>query len=756
MGVAMKGVKRFSLLILFVSLSILLMSCIGENMLDISEVSLKTVQRNYLTVDFKETDKYIYIENEILNIEMDKNNCAFLLTDKRNGNTIHSIVDPDLIDDIRTSNLQKQLMSSMFTVYYANKDSVFLRNIRTTTFATEGEDANAIYEQIENGLKIDVEFQNLGLGFSVLLRLKDDMLNVEIPGASIVEQSNFGIISIDFLPFFNFALEEDQGYFVYLDGSGALYSFEDAKTLPRSALRRYVFPIYSDDLNYLEEDNLTWYVDGDISKPVSLPVFGINKIDTGVLAIIEKGDYDSSVILTPAGSILPINQIHPNFIYRRLFSIRRSKTNVQGVGQQENTIRRMEQTPIATDRSVTYKILNENNCDYSGMAREYRNILINEKIIPERLQNNKTPFIADIFMGVLEKRFPFDQYRLMTSFDQANSIYNELKNNNIENIHINLLGWSKNGFGIYPQQYKIDRRLGNSKDYFSLIDNITNNGDKLFFQINTIDIRNNLGGINIRNVAVTMGNGIILTNDESDRYIYSPRESAKIFRNKVETLPDSIGITFDRIGNFVYNDYNRNNFTKKEDTSLIWESKFDYTKKTERSVGIIGSNIYTFKYADMIFGVPDSDTGYLISSQTIPFLQMVLKGSVVYTGIPINLSGDISMLRLKMIEYGYVPYFLFTHQKSEELMYTNYNNLYSTEFEKWVDLAAEIYNDFSYNLDAVKSQSMVSHEIIDIGIVSVEYENGHKVIVNYNDYDYSYKGHTIKGNSYFLVEEVKD
>lgn len=709
----------------------------------------------YGPADVSDADGYFLVSNSYLELKFYKKECYFTVTDKRTGVVTSSVIDKETIAGIRTSTLQRELMGSLFTIFYAAKNTSYVKTIKTTSFQTESDFEKITYEIIPDGVRMTMALTRLGIKFSAEFTLADDAVRVGIPAGSISETKNNGIISIDFLPFFGCTKPEDDGYFVYPDGSGAIFRYQDARILSTSALKKYNFSVYSEDMTRLDKDNITWAVDGETSKQVSLPVYGISRVDNGMLAVIDKGSHDASISISPAGAILPYNQVYTNFVYRRFFEARRSKTSVGGTAQkEESNIKKIEQTPIKTDRSITYKFLTADNCDYSGMATEYRKMLIAQEILPAALPDSGQPFVADIFMAAVEKRFPFNKYIAMTTFEQCGVIYDALRESGIDNIYLNLTGWSKDGVGVYPQKTAIDKRLGDRKDIEALAGKVGGSNGRIFFQINPVEVRSVFGGINMRNAAVTMGNGILLTNDESSRYLYNADIAAvRFFDNIITGIPEGIGVSFERLGELTYNNYGAKHYALKEDTTKIWQSMFRYVMKEDRPVAVHGANLYTFTDADLLFDVPDTDTGHMISSESIPFLQMVIHGSLLYTGVPINLSGDIIREKLQMIEYGYAPYIKLTYEDSEALIFSDYNYLYSTEYTKWITKAQSIYKEFSENLQGFGNESIVRHVKLSEDVAAVTYSDGRTIVVNYGETDYLLGDVSIEANGYKVIEK---
>jgi len=144
-----------------------------------------------------------------------------------------------------------------------------------------------------------------------------------------------------------------------------------------------------------------------------------------------------------------------------------------------------------------------------------------------------------------------------------------------------------------------------------------------------------------------------------------------------------------------------------------------------------------------------------MTTKRVPVFQIAVHGLVNYTGEALNLSSDKEEEKLKWVEYGYVPFFELTYSGSEELMRTDYSELFSSTFSSWVDEATSIYKDFNKNLKDVWNMFIVDHEEVkpDVFKVTYESEDGKTkkyVYVNYNDVECQVDGNVIDGKSYLV------
>ncbi|MCF7932960.1 MAG: hypothetical protein K9K93_07315, partial [Acholeplasmataceae bacterium] len=158
-------------------------------------------------------------------------------------------------------------------------------------------------------------------------------------------------------------------------------------------------------------------------------------------------------------------------------------------------------------------------------------------------------------------------------------------------------------------------------------------------------------------------------------------------------------------------------------------------------------NDYLFRATSVYLDTPLMSNGYTFMTDSVPFLQLVLKGSVELYSPSMNSVADLSLAILKMIEYGVSPSFVVTAAEGHLLRYTNYESLQSTEYALWRDIILDVYHEVSSVLDEVSSARMERHEVVMPGVVRIIYDNGVIIYVNHTDQDVTYGTVTVAEQS---------
>ena len=198
----------------------------------------------------------------------------------------------------------------------------------------------------------------------------------------------------------------------------------------------------------------------------------------------------------------------------------------------------------------------------------------------------------------------------------------------------------------------------------------------------------------------------------------------------VATLGSDLNSNFDE-DNSINRDQSRENLT-----SLLkrMTEEDGYTLMTD--VG----NIYSVKYTSHILNVATDSSHLRYSSYTIPFLGMILHGSVSYAGSPFNYSGAVDYDVLRSIENGAAPYYILcyqnsSHMKDDEML----SKYYGIDYVNWYDKILSTYTNLNQAIGSLQDYVIVDHQtliterVIDADETATNYKNLQNEIVDMLD-----------------------
>jgi len=691
-------------------------------------------------VSEKLPDSYIKIAETDEIVLCTAHNYGIAVEDKRNGHLWSSGVDYEKYDEDDLNDLMISKMTALFDFKYTNTANKKYA-IVAVDYTIHKPEVNT--KPAKNGINMLYKFDKLGISIPLKISIEKNILTIHISVEEIKEEGDYHLISLDLLPFMGASYNKEQGYMFYPDGSGALFRFTNE---PRKNINRSSFYIYGTDSLDIDkyEDNNNINI-----KAAMLPVFGIKKgEDAAFLAAITEGEYDVAVNFTPSGfSNIHLNRISPEFTYRRTYKDLRDNPNIPP---------RIETEMLKTDREVKYFFLANDNADYSGMANEYRNYLIEKGDLVKKIDENSIPMGLDLFMGIKEERILFDKFIQATTFKQAETILKEFSEQGVDNIQVCLIGWGAKGYGSYPVFFPPNSKLGGAGGLKELAEYTKEKGYLLYLDANFADANKDSGDFSVRNDTVYSKNGLIVSDMTNKKFLLNPIIALKRFNNQFISKAKEFkidGLCFEQIGSQLYHDYHKKYSATREETAQYWQEMLEETGKQLGTSGVSGGNSYVLKHVDRLFDIPVEDSGNIITNEAIPFYQMVIHGYVTYSSTPGNLFYDFQNQKLKWVEYGCIPYFKLTYSKSDVLKYTDYNSLFSSYYKEWLDIASNIYKEFNERLGELWPKEIVKHEQLRENIYKVTYGGGTSVYINHNQANVFTEGYEIKAVDYLVVDK---
>ena len=166
------------------------------------------------------------------------------------------------------------------------------------------------------------------------------------------------------------------------------------------------------------------------------------------------------------------------------------------------------------------------------------------------------------------------------------------------------------------------------------------------------------------------------------------------------------------------------------------------------------ANAYAFGYADELVNVPLYSNNYRIIDEEVPFYEMVLHSYVSYAGEAMNLADDYTTALLKSVESGAGLYFKWIYEDNSVLKDTEYDYLYSVNYEVWLEQATADYARMNRELGSLSGYEILSHEYVQENVAKVTYADGSVVYVNFTKQNVTVDGVTISAKDY-VVREAK-
>ena len=631
------------------------------------------------------------------------------------------------ITDYRLAPAKRRQYQSAFVVDYRQGN---------VSSSVESNEADLELIKNENGLtylvSIEIETEEDQepdyIKFELSVELNENGIDVKIPYEKIQEIGKARLFTIALFPYFGSVFGSSiPGYIFVPSGNGGLVRFESTPAISST----YTINYNGNDANW------TKISENSEESGMSLPIFGIaqgvNK--NAVIASITSGSSFAEFNYSPSSE----NQIE-----------RISDEKIDGFHKVYNTfnfrdfatldyggqlISMYSEKVYAQNVEMNYTFLQgENEANYIGMAQQYQEQLKADGTLHRNSSSGSGNVHLDILGGETEKGIVLDKFIKMTTTKQLLEINDELTKKVDNKFIYTLRGFNKNGYSRQTaSNINFDSRLGSLNDldglnYYMYYNPVESYGSKPSPDNNS------------------------LINVHSQKYYLTVEEGVKYkFYSNVDGVTQGVTKALGKYKNTLaidglyrlYGDHN---------------AKYERYQVEEKYVALFNDTMPMYKpkanmlaFTSHYLNAPLYHNRARFITDSVPFLQILLRGYVDYYSTYINFSTNQEIDLLKCIEYGSNLAYLISAEESYLISNTLSNHLYATHYESNKNLILAQINDANVVLNQIKSQEIVDRYVIKNGFVEVTYENGIKVYVNYNDTPQTYNGVTVPDMDYKVV-----
>ncbi len=637
--------------------------------------------------------------------------------------------------------------------------------------------------------------------------IDEDGLRVRLPAKGIrYDSASFTLNNLVILPYMGAGRQGNTGYTMIPDGSGALIRFEDVGGKQATVTGK----LYGQDYAF---HNVT----GQNMEVWRMPVFGViedsiktefveviptdeNGVALSTEPVIEEKSYTVTggyvAILTEGDSLAEITSEHGgalhmyHSVYTTFYPRQKDTYALQGISATGSNATWTVESPrkYVGNYTLKYIMLSGDEANYTGMATKYREYLEKNGYLTKlEKDGSDIPLYVENFglVQTTEKRFglPVEVDTPLTTFEQSEEILRALKDKGIDNINLILKGWNNGGLLTGPvTQLNIEKSLGGNKGLEALNQYASENGIGLFPSFEFSYVRRGtdsaFDGFDAKaDTAKTIDNRTASKKEYDPLFqkfsgsglmLISPTKFLPFYekiRDKYQSLGVS-GISVPSLGSDINSDHDEDNPQNREDSKELIMQLLQKFKDDGYEVMLNAGNSFTFKYADHIIDVPLDSSERQITSDTIPFLGMVLHGYTDFAGTAINLAGDYKYNLLKTIENGASPYFILSYDNTSDLKNTDFNEFYSVKFGTWfgeeVDDEGTVtytggdvldtYNTLNKALKPIRNAVVTSHEYIAENVVKMTYDNGVSFILNYNNNPVEIEGYELEALDFVVIK----
>ncbi len=488
-----------------------------------------------------------------------------------------------------------------------------------------------------------------------------------------------------------------------------------------------------------------------INASSMIPTENINK--RGFVCIIEEGDALASLTTYHAGALSDYNTVKMQFTPRPKDSYNISDSISVGANSEWTVV---SDRKYVGNYSMKYIMLSDADkqteeqnevydASWFGMAVAYRDYLTKNKVISKLTKAELTsdiPLYIETF-GAIETTekilsIPVTVMAPLTTFENIQTMYDELSGQGMKNINFKLTGYANGGMWYtMPGNLKFEKAVGGNEGFQELLDKaeLVNNQDDsklgVFPDFDFAYMTNSEmfdGHSALKHNAKTIDNRYAskrvykATQQKYENYyemVISPAYFAEFYEKLTKNYKkytNVMGISVSTLGSALNSDFDEDEPYNREDSKEFTVEAFKYFSDNYSEVMTNGGNAYTWKYVDHMLGVSLDSSRYNFASEAVPFIGVVLHGSIRFAGEPLNMEGDLKYAMLKAIENGASPYFILSYQNTQVLKEDEVlSKYYSIRYDIWKDDIYDTYSVLNDVLSDVQDKYIVGHSFLSGG-----------------------------------------
>ncbi len=604
---------------------------------------------------------------------------------------------------------------------------------------------------------------------SVELTLDEEgSLRVHVPTGSIVSYNDYYTPqNLTLLPNFGAATADqyEEGKILLPDGSGALVNFNSYI----ANVTDYKRPVYDND--FFSD----YYYMPEYAEELTMPVFGAlygpaDKTEKGFLGIIEEGARTALLnvkLASEKADSSNYNKVYPSFDIAQY-----KRVKINGEYSTDSGTYLINAGMQDMDLTVSYHLY-DRNATYFDLAKGYQAYLAKTEGISPSYDEGDAGLYLEVVGGVnIASRFvgiPYSRAYSMTSYEELQEIMNALDGMNIRVQYDGAFngGWN----GKIGRGAKLAGQNGSKSDLQETLTLAESKGVPLYLQTALSRVWEGGNGFRASRQAIrdyaneevllsryqpVLG---ILNRSLSDGmnhdayYLLSPKYLSAVTDSFLKEAGDYPALAIEDLAGMYYADYRYEEYINGETGNQVLEENLAKLA-SGRDLALANPHIDKIGYGSVATDISRESSDYATFDTTIPFRQLVMNGLVDYTTENVNLSSkNAAYFVLQAAELGAMPKFLLTYKNVDVLKDTDYNYLFSAQFELLEDTVRSVYEECASIRDQIGTSEITGHEVLADGVCRTTYATGVQATVNYNLYDVTLPDDTVVPAEGYLIEE---
>lgn len=563
------------------------------------------------------------------------------------------------------------------------------------------------------------------------------------------------------------ASEENDGYFITPDGSGALMRFNTFV----GSMTKYERPYL--DNNYYAD----YYYQSEYAEELRMPLFGvINGVEPathGLLAVIEDGVETANLHITlgsTTGSGTKKTYSGTNKAYVSVDTLEHASVKINGAYADSSPTYVADSGHIVMDFTVRYMPYTA-EVSYFDMAMDYRDYLSAQSGVEITAPEGPTTYVEVIGALTLTDRFigiPYDNITSMSTYKDVQAIIEALPEGSVVQydgaFNGGILSELNDGARLVEEN-------GTLEELKALLDAAEKKNTHLYWQVNLSRVYDN-GRTYVPYFHALRD----YANEAAEIYLYTPdtaifngrwdpiRAYTRIsprylpyvtekFATGLDELGLELNLAIGDLGHDVFADFRYNDTINQVQANELVKSSLN-TLSAKAALSLNDPLSELAPMADYTVNVSRTSSQYASFYCTIPFRQLALRGLTGVVGQDVNLnSRSLEYYLLQAAELGMGVKYTVTVQNPDVLKSSHFESLYAAYWEEWKDEILAAADRCSELTALIGGQQITNHVILAKDVFETTYENGVRVITNYTALPYESADGVVEAGTYLLVQE---
>lgn len=685
-------------------------------------------------------------ETTLFTLYVDGESGHISVLDKRSGYVWSSLPNGCDTDELAIGRNKAELQSALLLKYYDTEQG----NLSSiNSYASSVRKGGVAVSSIADGCRIVFTFMEEQLTVAVEVTLTDKGVSINVPMERIAEEGDNLLMDLTLYPFFGAADAAAEGYMLVPDGCGSLIHLNNGKT----TVAAYSQSIYGRDVN-IAQDQAT-----AVRESILLPIFGMKNGTHGFLGVVTAGEALGKINAAVSGVKNSYNYIYTSYTIRTTDQYVIGKNSG---GVQKSATIYQKAKPQDGNIQVNYLLLDGSDSSVGGMAAACREYMAST--YDWKQQTEISSLITLNLVGATRKPksmfgFPITGTETLTTFDQAREMLKKLQDKGVYDVQVRYSKWSNSGLAGKPQ---VDATplsaLGGQDDFKELLQYTAENGGTVFASYDPVKVSKWGNGYwrflhaadTISGVAAFLYDYDLSTQQRNQGYnllsYTCVPDAARKFSSKYKKL-NGKALALETVGSLLASDFSVKTANRQDVCDTIAQTVETLSQDYELMVS--GGALYVARYADIVVDLPNTDSGFSITDQTVPFYQMVIHGYKSYTSTAINLLDESDEGFLRAMETGGGLNYTWIAAEASALKNSEDEALFGAHAgETQMNTVAEQYAAVKELGEKTVGAFIVDYQVLTKGVSLTVYSNGVRTIVNHTTQPYVFEGMTVDGYSY--------